>query len=738
MLLGNGDGTFQTVMTYSLGLTAVDSLTVADVNGDGKPDLLVGSSNGIPYLVGSVGVLLGNGDGTFQTVVSYGTGMADGVPSVAVADVNADGKADLLVANFCAPEDCGNSVGVLLGNGDGTFQTVVTYGMGGSLPESVAVADVNGDGKPDLLVAGCCIGSDGFVSVLLGKGDGTFQPPVSYDSGGGGNHSVAVADVNGDGKPDLLVANQGDSESSSVGVLLGNGDGTFQAAATYGDGTNPFSVVVGDFNGDGKLDLAVAEPYSSNAGVLLGNGDGTFETLLSYNSGGYAPYSVAVADVNGDGKPDLLAANGCVSSTNCANGTVGVLINNSLGSTTTALGSSSNPSSFGQAVTFTATVTSQGFKGQPTGTVSFLDGTTNLGNSPLNGSGAATLTISTLAVGTHSITAVYNGDANFAPSTSPVLYQVVQGAVVALSPTSLNFGNQTVGITSPQQVSTLTNTGNVTLTITSIGLTGTNTNDFAQTNNCPSSLQPNGSCNISATFTPTTTGSRNAAVSIADNAPNSPQSVALSGVGVLPTATFSPTSLSFPTQVVFTSSSARPVTLTNNGLGTLLISKIAAKNPFSQTNNCPSSVAPGAKCTISVKFDPGSKGVFHGVVSVTDNAPDSPQKVPLTGTGTYVQLAPPKLNFGTQPVGTRSGRRRITLTNKGDSVVNLTGISITGADARDFFETNNCGNSVPSGASCLIQVTFKPLAKGKRTADVVIRDDGGGSPQKVPLTGTGT
>jgi hypothetical protein len=146
-------------------------------------------------------------------------------------------------------------------------------------------------------------------------------------------------------------------------------------------------------------------------------------------------------------------------------------------------------------------VTSQGFKGTPTGTVSFFDGTTNIGNSNLNSSGVATLTTSTLSVGTHSIKTTYNGDANFAPSTSPVLYQVVQGAIVSLSPTSLNFGNQTVGITSSPQIVTLQNTGNINLTITSIQITGADSSDFGETNNCPSSLPPNGSCNISVTFT---------------------------------------------------------------------------------------------------------------------------------------------------------------------------------------------------------------------------------------------
>ena len=246
-----------------------------------------------------------------------------------------------------------------------------------------------------------------------------------------------TADVNGDGKPDLVMANSGANGigGNTVGVLLGNGDGTFQPAVTYAwGGQSAFSVAsvaVADVNGDGKPDLLVANQGPGNGGwngsvaVLLGNGDGTFQTSVTYGSGGYYAVSVAVGDVNGDGKADLVVTNLCEDS-NCTSSSVGVLINTSLGPTTTALVSSLNPSSFGQSATFTATVTSVGFKSPPTGTVSFFDGTTNIGNPALNSSGVATLTTSTLALGTHSITATYNGDSNFATSTSAVLSQVVQ------------------------------------------------------------------------------------------------------------------------------------------------------------------------------------------------------------------------------------------------------------------------------------------------------------------------
>jgi Bacterial Ig-like domain (group 3)/FG-GAP-like repeat/Transmembrane protein 131-like N-terminal len=752
VLLGNGDGTFQPPVTYGTGGYEINgnpaaAVAVADVNGDGKLDVLVTNScvsSSDCSSIGTVGVLLGNGDGTFQPAMTYNSG-GNQPSSIAVADVNLDGKPDLLVANLCCGDD--SPLGVLLGNGDGTFQPAVTYSAGGYETGSISAADLNGDGKSDLVVANQCVNGScgqGNVGVLLGNGDGTFQSVVPYSAGSLPN-TVTVADVNKDGKPDLLVGDQCGNCSGIVRVFLGNGDGTFEPGANYNSGGYAAtSVTIADVNGDGKLDLIVSNLCVSSTdcsggtvGVLLGNGDGTFQTAVTYGSGGSYPFSVAVADANGDGKPDLLAANEC-SDSSCTYGSVAVLINTSISPTATVLTSSQNPSSYGQAVTLTATVTSQGFKGPPTGTVSFFDGTRNIGNSQINSSGAATLTTSTLAVGTHSMTATYNGDANFAGSTSPILNQVVQGAIVVLSPTRLDFGKQTVGIASSPKNVTLMNTGNVVLNIMSIGIVGTNRGDFAQTNNCGTSIPANGSCTINVTFTPRATGTRNGAVSVEDNAPGSPQKVPLTGVGVLPAVTFSPTKLNFPTQVVFTTSASQPVTLTNTGSGTLLITNISVTAEFRQTNNCPASLDPQGSCTINIQFHPRDKGLQSGSINVADNAPGSPQKLPLAGTGTWVRLLPPELKFGSQPVGTKSLPRKIILMNKGDGAVNISAISITGVDASDFAETDNCGNQVPSGGSCFIKVTFKPLKKGKRTADVSVHDDGGGSPQKVGLTGTGT
>jgi hypothetical protein len=254
----------------------------ADFNGDGKPDLA--SADGT--------VQLGNGDGTFKTGTPWTTGQSvASTAAIAAADFNGDGKLDLVVSS-------GTSLYVLLSNGDGTFQTAISTNVGTSISPFV-VADVNGDGKADVLG----IGASGLF-VFLGKGNGTFAPGVSY--GLVGNQAVlvmAVADFNGDGHLDVVLAASGGSSAGLVSVYIGNGNGTFQPAITSTGVTRPTSLATGDFNGDGKLDLALSDSSTSETSILLGNGNGMFQAfgspLPTYGT-------LATADVNGDHILDLV------------------------------------------------------------------------------------------------------------------------------------------------------------------------------------------------------------------------------------------------------------------------------------------------------------------------------------------------------------------------------------------------------------------------------------------------
>lgn len=222
--------------------------------------------------------------------------------SIAVGDFNHDGYVDLAVASSCCPN---GGVSILLGRGDGTFRPAVDYPVGVS-PISIVAADFNRDGNLDLAVAS----QSGYIGILLGNGDGTFQPATQSPPVQTFEQFVTVGDFNGDGKPDLLALSL-NNPCKCISVLLGNGDGTFQDAEITQPSFAVQTIGVGDFNHDGKLDLATAGTYgaSSSVNILLGNGDGTFRDGASY-PGETSPVAIAVGDFNGDHNLDLAIANG--------------------------------------------------------------------------------------------------------------------------------------------------------------------------------------------------------------------------------------------------------------------------------------------------------------------------------------------------------------------------------------------------------------------------------------------
>ena len=301
VLLGNGDGTFKPQRTFDAGTTPY-SLIVSDLNGDGRPDIAVTN-----YKNNEVSVLLGVGDGSFQPRQAFAAGK--GVYSIAAADVNGDGRVDLFTANFSD-----NSISVLLGKGDGTFSAAQRFAAGKGAG-GIALADLNGDGRPDIVTANF---TDNSVSVLLGRGDGSFTIQQSTPSPAPDLrvYSVATADLNGDGRPDIVTANKNDS---NVSVVLRNRDGSFQTRQTFPTGPSPSAAVVADVNGDGVPDIVTSSYTEKSASVLLGTGDGIFAPPRNLPVGS-TTYNLAVSDVNGDGHPDIITANN--------DGTVSVLLGN--------------------------------------------------------------------------------------------------------------------------------------------------------------------------------------------------------------------------------------------------------------------------------------------------------------------------------------------------------------------------------------------------------------------------
>jgi hypothetical protein len=508
---------------------------------------------------------------------------------VAAGDFNGDGKLDLVYG------DTNGDFRMLLGNGDGTFQSTTPLG---ATVSAIAIGDFNHDGKLDLaLVSQSGTG----VEILLGNGDGTFQPPLTADAAPGspnyeGVSGIAVGDFNGDGKLDLAVSvaifgetlgHPPPAVDLGTSILLGNGDGTFQLGATGLPSAQAFGIATADFNHDGKLDLIAGQ------WILLGNGDGTFQSPALDT--GLAPY--VASDFNADGNLDIASSNG----------------NPSFSGVYVAIGNGDGTFQFSNNQVFGI---GQSYYGAPIA-------------GDFNGDGK--LDLLTVSSGDQ------NGGSGF------IITTLLQGAFPFFvpSPTSLTFANQTVGKPSAAQTITITNGGQVAATIPASGIqiVGAGTAAYSQTSNCISTLASGATCQINVTFAPTAAGTYRANLSLHDNTLSGPGlTISLTGYTPAPppapAVSLSPSTVTFPSQYVGTTGLPQTVTLTNTGNATLNITGATPSSAeFGVLSNCSNPVAAGSTCTIGVFFEPSAGGTRTGTLTIADNAGDNPQTVTLTGSG---------------------------------------------------------------------------------------------------------
>jgi len=536
------------------------SIAVGDFNHDGKLDMAVATG---ATSTDNVVILFGLGDGTFRKPVYYTAGI--GSVSITAVDLNQDGNLDLAVASHKG------YISILFGNSDGTFQPEIQSPPVPTFEQYVTTGDFNGDGKLDLIALSLnnpckCI------SVLMGNGDGTFQDAV-ITRPSFAVFTIGVGDFNGDGKLDLATAGQFGTQKY-VNILLGNGDGKFHRGASYPGEGSPASIAIADFNGDGELDMAIANSQGIGVRVWMGNGDGTFQRGADYPTA--FPTWVIAADLNGDGKIDLAAANFLFSS-----------------GATVFLG---NGDGTFQAGTF----------------YSASDEPRSLAVGDFNGDGKPDLAL-TDYLRDDIVVLLNTGTVSFSPTTAMV------------------FPAQLVNSGSPPQTVTLTNAAATHLNISSISASG----PFHVDGTCDKSVGAGASCNIQVRFEPEEMGAANGLITIRDSASSKPQVIQVSGAGTV--IGLSPRSLSFGEQEVGSTSDPLMVTVKNHGGAPVTFSTIATDGPnasnFIQTNNCNVQLSPGSSCIIRIRFTPNKPGERTATLNVGDNGGGSPQMVSLSGIG---------------------------------------------------------------------------------------------------------
>jgi hypothetical protein len=520
--------------------------------------------------------------------------------------------------------------------------------------------------------------------------------------------NVVSGDFNRDGKLDIAVA------GSSLWVLLGKGDGTFQAPVTY---SYPLGVpiAVGDFNGDGKLDLVVGSALGSTNGVsvFLGNGDGTFQSPLLSSTTEF-PTFIAVGDFNHDHKLDLVLIDPPY---------ISILLGSGDGTFQAPIDNSSFPD-------YPVWLAVGDFNNDHRSDVAVVGFGPSADVGVLLGNGDGALQPSLTYPLNYPPVSVATGDFNRDGNLDVAISIKFGGVAVLLGNGNGSFQPEVDYSLGESDVVVVDFNGDGKLDLVTAGvylLLGNGDGTFE-----PAQLFPAGR-SLGSMLVGDFNGDHKPDVIISDTTLGE---ITMLNTGVV---NFSPSSpVSFPSQLIDTTSGPKTVTLTNRGSTSLSISSIKVSGPFRATDTCGGSVAAGASCTINATFSPLKPGLQQGLITIVDSASSKPQVIEVSGMGTALKLSPPALKFGRQKVHTTSPPQQITVTNEGSTTVTFTTIAIGGKDSNDFAETQNCGSQLNAGASCTASITFAPTKIGLRSAVAAFEVVGGANPDSVVLTGTGT
>ena len=757
ILLGQKDGTVALGGLYSATPSSdlLENIVAGDFNHDGKLDLVAFDVNASNYVI-----FLGNGNGTFQPATVIATGYYES--ALVATDLNHDGKLDLVTGELY-----GGILQVILGNGDGSFQAPAQYSVGNGGVGSIAVADLNKDGKLDVVA----MEIGGAVQVLLGNGDGTLQSPSALVTNSANTYSVAVGDLNNDGKQDIVVG-----ELGSIEVFLGNGDGTFGAPLQSMGGSGDYyltNVAVADLNGDKRMDVIAGGAYSLT--VWLGNGNGTFKTARSFAGGyfgGQGFNALLTGDYNNDGKLDVATL---------PENTTLLSIYSGDGDGTLAAGSivTANPAN-----SYRGAVAGD-FNKDSKNDFAVLNDATNRVEIYLGNGGGVFPTIKKFAVGASSqqiVTADFNGDGNLdlaVTNQGENTVSVLLGGGNGLFQAQKKFatGSYPYGIAaadvnkdgkmdlivgtsdSPTNVQVLLGNGDGTFqAATSWGAYGGNNTTVAvadidgdgNLDIATSTADPYGGFEVlygagdgtfSNVVTTTTYANGEYAMAAAQLQPGGLMDVIFGtpdGVDVVPSSNLGLVgSASF-----YMANPCIPVALVVNdfnGDGNPDVAGTCETGAILWLGKGDGTFSTVLNYATSYFLD-----YSYGIATADFNSDGVPDLVTTHLTGNITTLlsnpvvvfSTSKVSFGNVTVGS-SLTKSFTLLNQGQTGLAITSISVTGLAATDYTQTNTCGTSLAVGGTCKVTVTFTPSVTGVRNASVTFKDSAAGPARAIGLSGTG-